>query len=165
MERLHSYWRMEYIEAPRNPEGENPFVALPKLGNDKEAYIVHRGETVYLVLNRFPYNAGHLLAVPYREVSSLAQLDPAERSELMETITWAQEVLTKAIDPDGFNIGFNIGEAAGAGIPSHLHCHIVPRWEGDTNFMPVIGETRVLPQSLDAMWERLREAGAAHPRG
>lgn len=163
MERLHSYWRMEYLEAPRYPEAENPFVALPKTGNDQEAYILYRGKTAYLMLNRFPYNAGHLLAVPFREAPSLTELEPAERSELMDLIILAQELLQKAINPDGFNIGFNIGEAAGAGIPSHVHCHIVPRWEGDTNFMPVVSDTRVLPQSLDSMWKRLREVCEAHP--
>lgn len=154
---------MEYIEAPKNPKGENPFVALPKLGNDKKAYILHRGKFTFLMLNRFPYNAGHLLAIPFREVGSLTRLEAAERSEFMELIAWAQEILEKALQPDGFNIGFNIGEAAGAGIPSHVHCHIVPRWEGDTNFMPVLGDTRVLPQSLDAMWARLHEVCVANP--
>lgn len=163
MERLHSYWRMEYITAPKYPEGENPFVALPKLSNDREAYIVQRGEKVFLMLNRFPYNAGHLLVAPYREVSSLGELDSAERSELMNFIVWSQTLLQEALRPDGFNIGFNIGEAAGAGIPSHLHCHVVPRWAGDTNFMPVVSDTRVLPESLDAMWSRLREVAKDHP--
>lgn len=156
MQHLHAYWRMEYIEAPKYPEGRNPFVALPALGNDDAAHILHRGRLTYLVLNRFPYNAGHLLAVPFREVAELEHLTPEERAELMDAIVLAQRVLRLALAPDGFNIGFNFGAAAGAGIPSHLHAHIVPRWAGDTNFMPVIGRTRVLPQSLDAMLARLR---------
>ena len=107
-------------------------------------------------MNKFPYSAGHLLAVPYREVDSLAALSPEERGELMERIIQGQAILEKALKPEGFNVGFNFGRAAGAGIPSHLHAHIVPRWHGDHNFMPVVGSTRVLPESLDAMWERLR---------
>lgn len=115
------------------------------------------------MLNRFPYNAGHLLAAPFRQVDSLPRLNPAERVELTDLIAWAQEILQKAIQPDGFNIGFNIGGDAGAGIPSHLHCHIVPRWRGDTNFMPVVNNTRVLPESLDAMWTRLHEIAGENP--
>jgi ATP adenylyltransferase len=160
---------MEYIEAPKYPEGRNPFVALPALGDDDAAHILHRGRLTYLVLNRFPYNAGHLLAVPYREVAELEQLSTEERADLMDAIVLAQRVLRRALAPDGFNIGFNFGAAAGAGIPSHLHAHIVPRWSGDTNFMPVLGRTRVLPQSLDTMLARLRtglaELLAAAPVG
>lgn len=158
MERLHSYWRMEYVEAPKYPEGENPFVTLPQKENDRESYILFRGQTSYLMLNLFPYNAGHLLAVPFRQVSGLPELSAGERTELMDTVVLGQQALTSALKPDGFNIGFNIGHAGGASFSSHLHCHIVPRWDGDTNFMPVLGETRVLPASLDAMWSRLRQA-------
>ena len=107
-------------------------------------------------MNRFPYNPGHLLAIPYREVSELHQLNAAERADLMEGMAFAQRLLTAAIKPDGFNLGFNLGTAAGGSIP-HLHVHIVPRWNGDTNFMPVIGQTRTLPQSLASMWERLAQ--------
>ncbi|MEX2382941.1 MAG: HIT domain-containing protein [Opitutales bacterium] len=156
MQRLHSYWRMEYVEATKYPEGQNPFQELPRLSSDREALIVHRGATSYILMNRYPYNAGHLLVIPYREVSDLSLLDVEERTELMNLVVEAKEILQKAINPDGFNIGFNLGTAAGAGVPSHLHCHIVPRWDGDTNFMPVLGDTRVLPTSLEAMWERLR---------
>ncbi len=157
MERLHAYWRMDYVESPKHPKGENPFLTLPQTQNDREAYILHRGPTIYLMLNLFPYNAGHLLAVPYREVGSLPELSADERSEMMDTIVLGQTILSDALKPDGFNIGFNVGQAGGASFTSHLHCHIVPRWEGDTNFMPVLAETRVLPASLDAMWTRLRE--------
>jgi ATP adenylyltransferase len=108
-------------------------------------------------MNRYPYNAGHLLVVPYREVSDLDALSIDERHELMDLIVKGQAILCRALQPDGFNTGFNFGKSAGAGIPSHLHCHIVPRWNGDTNFMPVIGNTRVLPDAMDAMWARLKE--------
>lgn len=156
MQRLHAYWRMPYILAPKNPdEGGNPFTRIPQSGDDQKEYILYRGQWNYIVMNRYPYNAGHLLVLPFREVSDLDGLTLDERHELMDLIVKAQQLLTRALRPDGFNTGFNFGNAAGAGIPTHLHCHVVPRWEGDTNFMPVIGDTRVLPDSMDAMWERL----------
>ena len=155
MQQLHAYWRMEYIEAPRYPaQMKRPFSELPQLLDDRAALIVHRAEKTYLVLNRFPYNPGHLLAVPFREVTELEELTPTESAELMTEIVFAKRLLTAALHPDGFNVGFNLGSAAGGSIP-HLHAHIVPRWNGDTNFMPVIGQTRTLPQSLDSTWERL----------
>lgn len=155
MDHLHAYWRMEYIQAPREISGENPFSALPALGDDATALIVHRSRLSYLILNRFPYNPGHLLAVPFRNVADLTALEAAERADLMDEIILAKDILRAAVKPDGFNIGFNLGTAAGGSI-SHLHAHIVPRWTGDTNFMPVIGDTRVLPQSLAAMYQQLR---------
>jgi len=157
MQHLHAYWRMEYIEVPKGAGFRNPFSELPNMGDDRAALIVHRSEYCYLVLNKFPYNAGHLLVVPYREVSELAELTGSERADFMEMLITGEDILRKGLNPDGFNIGLNLGTAAGAGIPKHLHAHIVPRWNGDTNFMPVLGDTRVLPQSLDAMWARLRE--------
>jgi ATP adenylyltransferase len=160
MQQLHAYWRMSYIEAPKSPQNGELFRELPALGNDRAALILHRGRRSYLVLNRYPYNPGHLLAVPFRAAVTLADLTPAERADLMETITLGQEVLRAAVRPDGFNVGFNFGSAAGSSIP-HLHAHIVPRWNGDTNFMPVVGETRVLPQALAATFDRL---AAALPR-
>jgi len=155
MQQLHAYWRMDYIEAPRYPATmKRPFTDLPAMGDDKAALIVHRSPFSYLVLNRFPYNPGHLLAVPFREVAELKDLTRAERADLMDEIAFARRLLSEAIRPDGVNIGFNLGSAAGSSI-AHLHGHIVPRWNGDTNFMPVLAETRVLPQSLDATWEKL----------
>jgi len=157
MEHLHAYWRMEYIEGPKYPDGRNPFLELPKMDDDRAALIVQRSTHTYLVLNRYPYNAGHLLAIPYREVANLDDLDGEERLDLMNQLVIGTDLLKKALHPDAFNIGINLGEKAGAGIPSHLHFHIVPRWGGDTNFMPVIGKTRVLPESLDAMWQRIMD--------
>ncbi len=155
MQQLHAYWRMEYIEAPRYPARmKRPFTELPALGDDRAALIVHRARLAYLVLNRFPYNPGHLLAVPFREVTDIEELTPAEGAALMAEITFAKKLLVAALEPDGFNVGFNLGSAAGGSI-AHLHAHIVPRWNGDTNFMPVLGQTRTLPQSLEATWERL----------
>ncbi len=153
MDQLHAYWRMEYIEAPRRTEAV-PFTDLPALGDDAKALIIHRRTLSYLILNKFPYNAGHLLAVPFRPVTDIAELTAAERIDLMDEIIFGQNVLRAAINPHGFNIGFNLGSAAGGSIP-HLHAHIVPRWNGDNNFMPVVGQTRVLPQALETMRQRL----------
>jgi ATP adenylyltransferase len=163
MQQLHAYWRMDYIEAPRYPATmKRPFTDLPAMGDDKLALIVHRSAYSYLVLNRFPYNPGHLLAVPFREVVEPEELPKAERADLMEEIIYARRLLTAAMKPDGVNVGFNLGTAAGGSI-AHLHAHIVPRWNGDNNFMPAIGQTRVLPQSLEATWDRLAAAVAKVP--
>ena len=160
MQQLHAYWRMDYIEAPRYPATmKRPFTELPALGDDRAALIVHRSRLSYLLLNRFPYNPGHLLAVPFREVVELEELSVEERADLMEEITLARRLLSEAMRPDGVNIGFNLGTQAGGSI-AHLHGHIVPRWNGDNNFMPVLAQTRVLPQSLEATWERLSAAVA-----
>ena len=155
MQQLHAYWRMDYIEAPRyHATMKKPFTELPALGDDRAALIVHRAAFSYLLLNRFPYNPGHLLAVPFREVEELDELSQDERGDLMEEIVFARRLLAAAMRPDGVNIGFNLGSAAGGSI-AHLHAHVVPRWNGDNNFMPVVAQTRVLPQSLEATWERL----------
>lgn len=148
---------MSYIEAPKSPTDGRLFTELPALGDDRAAFILHRSRLSYLVLNRFPYNPGHLLAVPFRAVADLADLTPAGRADLMEIITLGQEVLRAAIKPDGFNVGFNLGSAAGGSIV-HLHAHIVPRWKGDNNFMPVVGQTRLLPQAVKSTYARLRAA-------
>lgn len=161
MQQLHAYWRMEYIEAPRYPaEMKRPFTDLPKLGDDRAALIVHRSTLSYLILNRFPYNPGHLLAVPFREVSALPELSSEERADLFEEIIVGQQLLAEALKPEGFNIGFNLGFAVAGGSIAHLHGHIVPRWNGDNNFMPVLAQTRILPQSLEATWEKLTLAAA-----
>ena len=160
MHQLHPYWRMDYIEAPRYPASMlRPFSELPGLGDDRAALIVHRSALSYLLLNRFPYNPGHLLAVPFREVADLEELTAEERSDLMEEIVRGKRMLA-VLKPDGFNVGFNLGSASGGSI-AHLHAHIGPRWTGDTNFMPVVGHTRILPQSLDAVWARLTQATKA----
>lgn len=157
MQSLHPYWRFQYITAPKAPGGGNPFAEIPKLADERASLLLYRGRTGYLVLNRFPYNGGHIMALPYRPVPTLGELNSDERAELMDLIVIAQDALTAAVKPDGFNVGFNFGKAAGAGIPKHLHAHIVPRWEGDHNFMPVIGDTHILPQALEAVWERLKQ--------
>jgi ATP adenylyltransferase len=112
------------------------------------------------MLNRFPYNPGHLLAIPFREVVELEELTPEESADLFQTIILGKKLLTRTLKPDGVNIGFNLGSAAGGSI-AHLHGHLVPRWNGDNNFMPVLGQTRILPQALEATWERLAAAAIA----
>jgi ATP adenylyltransferase len=141
---------------------KRPFTELPLMGDDRAALIVHRSKLSYLVLNRFPYNPGHLLAVPFREVVELEELRPDERTDLMEEMVFGKRLLTAAMKPDGVNLGFNLGSAAGGSI-AHLHGHIVPRWNGDNNFMPVLTQTRVLPQALESTWARLAAAVAVLP--
>ncbi len=148
---------MPYIEAPKAPSSSDDlFERLGQSEDERANLILQHSTHSYLVMNKFPYNAGHLLAVPRRKVAQPGELLPEERVDFFDLIIQGQEILREALNPDGFNVGFNLGKAAGAGIPRHLHCHIVPRWEGDTNFMPVLGDTRVLPEAMEAMWERLR---------
>jgi ATP adenylyltransferase len=154
MKQLHPYWRMDYVEAPRDRDLAKTFKELPESGDDRTALIIHRSRHSYLVLNRYPYNPGHLLAVPFREVTEIEKLRPAERADLMEIIVHGKRILQAALQPDGYNIGFNLGSSSGGSI-AHLHAHIVPRWNGDNNFMPVLGQTRILPQALSSTWDRL----------
>ena len=126
--------------------------------HDRENLVVHRGEQTLTVLNRYPYNNGHLLIAPRRHVARLDQLTDDEHLEAMRQSTLLVSVLEKAMNAEGFNIGLNLGRAAGAGLPGHLHWHIVPRWNGDTNFMPALAGVKVIPQSLDALWELLASA-------
>lgn len=166
MDILNAYWRMDYVTAPQRegaPRG-NPFVALAQGDDDRAALILHRGAHMFVLLNRFPYNPGHLMVLPYAEIPRLGDLSREARAELMDLLVLAQEALSAAMHPDGFNVGFNFGKTAGAGIPQHLHAHIVPRWDGDTNFLPVIGQTRTLPQALEQTWEVLRPHFPGTPR-
>lgn len=153
---LHPYWRMEYIETTKAPASRRLFSELPALGDDEQALIVHRSPLSYLMLNRFPYNPGHLLVIPFREVSDIEDLTPAESADLFGTLTFGKRLLREAMRPDAFNIGFNLGRPAGGSI-EHLHGHIVPRWSGDNNFMPVVGQARLLPEALTATWRKLRD--------
>ncbi len=159
MDRLHSYWRIPYIEAPKTDskvKGDfNPFLEMAKSDDLKTHHILWRGKYSFIVMNKFPYNCGHLLVLPLREIADIELLDENEKIEFFNAIIKGKRILKLAMKPDAFNVGFNLGEKAGAGIPKHLHCHIVPRWDGDTNFMPVIANTRVLPQAMDTLWEKL----------
>jgi len=155
-DRLHAYWRMPYIKAnSKKPDSSNPFANL-KDADEFEHFILVKGTYTCILLNLYPYNAGHLLVLPYREVSDISDLKKKKKKEFMEFLIKSKSILSEALNPDGFNIGFNLGKAAGAGIPKHLHCHVVPRWEGDHNFMPVISNTRVLPESIEEMWKQLK---------
>jgi ATP adenylyltransferase len=148
-ERLWSPHRMAYIKGEGKPaEGaECPFCRMPQL-SDRDGLVVARGERVYAVLNLYPYNSGHLMVVPYRHVPDYTDLQPVESAELATFTQHALRAVRRATGAQGFNIGMNLGSVAGAGIAEHLHQHVVPRWGGDTNFMPVVGQTKVLPQLL-----------------
>jgi len=152
MKSIWAPWRIEYIEAERG--GECVLCTKPLEHNDCENLILHRGKTVYIIMNRYPYSNGHLMAVPYRHVSKLGELDGEEKLEIMNATSLALDLL-RDFDPDGFNVGINIGRVAGAGIEDHLHFHIVPRWTGDANFMPVIGNVRVMPEYLEQTYCKL----------
>ncbi|MBI4260872.1 MAG: HIT domain-containing protein [Actinobacteria bacterium] len=155
MERLWSPWRMEYITAARDESTGCIFCELPER-DDAEALILYRGERGFVVLNAYPYNPGHLMVAPFRHVADLGELDDDEVLDVGRLLQVAERTLREEMSPDGFNLGMNLGRVAGAGVPGHLHWHVVPRWNGDTNFMPVVGETRVLPESLEDTYRKLR---------
>lgn len=159
MESLHAPWRIEYIlNKPRdNGDGEGSiFSRIARSGEDEKNLVIHRGKSCFALLNNFPYSGGHTMVLPYREVSDLDDLSEQEQTELWKTVSLCRRGIQKVMNPHGFNIGINLGEAAGAGIAEHLHVHIVPRWRGDFNFMPVIGQTQILPQALQDVASRLR---------
>jgi ATP adenylyltransferase len=161
MERLWAPWRMAYIKSgdlvKPGPSG-CIFCDKPAQQEDKANLIVHRGKTAFVLMNLFPYNNGHLMIAPYKHTSSLADLDDEARLEIMSLSCEAQRALETAFRPEGYNLGMNLGKVAGAGIADHLHLHIVPRWNGDTNFMPVLADTKVLPDSLESSYTKIVEA-------
>ena len=155
---------MKYIK--EHHDYENCIFCLPsETAKDIEHLVFHRGELVYMILNRYPYTSGHIMCVPYAHQARLADLDRAARVEMMDCTSKAVEVLQSVYEPDGFNIGMNLGEMAGAGIEAHLHLHIVPRWGGDTNFISSVGRTRVLPEALGDTYQRVKEAWDAFETG
>ena len=156
MDRLWTPWRMAYITGEARADG-CVFCDLPALepGRDRESLIVARGDLAYAILNKFPYNSGHVMIAAYRHV---ADYDALTANEHAEIATWTSRVivaLRAAYSPEGFNVGANLGRAAGAGIVDHMHVHVVPRWTGDTNYMTTVGETKVLPETLDDTWAKL----------
>lgn len=157
MNHLWSPWRMEYIENNNKVDG-CVFCIMPEMEDGVENLIALRGEHAYVILNRYPYTSGHLMVIPCVHAATLEELDPETRAEMMELTTRCITVLRKIYNPQGFNMGANIGEAAGAGVKEHVHIHIVPRWVGDTNFMSTVGEARVLPESLETTYFRVRKA-------
>ena len=159
MESLHAPWRIEYILSPKPPRSDaSLFTQIAQSGDDEGHLVVARERTCFALLNRYPYNGGHLMVVPYKQVSELSGLTDDELTGLMQLTRRCVEALTRLMKPDGFNIGMNVGRSAGAGIEEHLHLHIVPRWNGDTNFMPVLADTKVLPEALADTAARLRAA-------
>jgi ATP adenylyltransferase len=157
MEQLWAPWRLSYVAAARPPSAGDPcFICNGLADNDDRRHlIVLRAPRSVVVLNRFPYNNGHLLIAPRAHKGNLHELDADELLESMETLRRMVRVLDDALHPDGYNIGLNLGHAAGAGLPGHLHWHVVPRWNGDTNFMPIFTDTKVIAQSLDALFDLL----------
>jgi ATP adenylyltransferase len=155
---------MAYIDAGKDKAKDKPggagggciFCDLPAAGDDQANLILGRGELVFALLNRFPYNPGHLMVAPYRHVGDYAELTADELTELMALTQTGVRALRAASEPHGFNLGMNLGTVAGAGIADHAHMHLIPRWGGDTNFMPIVGQTRVLPELLAETWTKLR---------
>jgi ATP adenylyltransferase len=152
-ERLWAPWRLEYIKGPK-PD-ECIFCAAVESEDDAGRYVVARGERCFVMLNAYPYNNGHVMISPYEHVPSIEQLDEPTLLELMTLARRSLKAIREAYGPEGFNLGINQGKIAGAGVEDHVHLHVVPRWGADTNFMPVIGSTRVLPESLDGSYETL----------
>ena len=158
MERLWAPWRLQYVT--QDKPGGCIFCDKPLQGDDRAAYIVHRGELAYVILNAYPYNNGHVMVAPFAHISEFEGLPPETLREMMDLAQRCTRALKLVFHPDGLNLGFNLGAAAGAGIKDHLHLHLVPRWSGDTNFMPVLADVRVIPQSLGQSYEQLAEAFA-----
>jgi ATP adenylyltransferase len=159
--RIWAPWRLKYVKGAKDDAGgECIFCAKPGEGpeHDQENLIVHRGERCYVILNRFPYTNGHLMIAPYAHVATLPAVDSDTVAEMMTLAQKGMTVLEAIYSPQGYNVGFNQGRVAGAGFEHHIHMHVVPRWGGDTNFMPVLADTRVMPQSLEQSYEAL--AGA-----
>jgi ATP adenylyltransferase len=159
MEQLWAPWRLSYVAAPKKPgDAEQCFICagLAK-ERDAESLIVERTPASVVLLNRFPYSNGHLLVAPRAHKGHLGLLDAGEMQDVMATLQGMVRLLDDLMRPDGYNIGVNQGSVAGAGLPGHLHWHVVPRWQGDTNFMPVVSDTRVISQSLDALYQVLHE--------
>ncbi|MBQ9882198.1 MAG: HIT domain-containing protein [Synergistes sp.] len=159
MEKIFAPWRMQYILSNSESEDKTPdgciFCIFPQLDEDEKRLIIERGRNCFVIMNAYPYNPGHLMVVPYRHTSDFTSLTAEELAEATALVQKSIKALTALMQPHGFNIGVNLGRTAGAGIDQHLHIHIVPRWNGDTNFMPVTGETRVISESLQSTYSRL----------
>jgi ATP adenylyltransferase len=158
MESLHAPWRIEYILAPKPAQADSLFSRIAQSGDDEVNFVIARGKTCFALLNTYPYTGGHLMVVPYKQVQDLNGLMDEELTELLKLTRRCQNALTRVMKPHGFNIGINVGKVAGAGILEHLHIHVVPRWDGDTNFMPVLAGTTVVPQALRELAAQLRTA-------
>ena len=156
MERLWSPWRMEYINAPHDEDVECIFCHLHNEGRDEKNFILAREKHAFALLNAYPYNPGHLMVAPFRHVGEFEDLSADELRDANMLLQRSVRAMRDEMQPDGYNVGMNLGRVAGAGVPGHVHWHAVPRWNGDTNFMPVVGHTRVLPESLDDTYRKLQ---------
>jgi ATP adenylyltransferase len=160
MRRLFSPWRKAYITRDKAAEKAKGCVFCRALesGDGPQNLILFRGQRSFVIVNRFPYTSGHLMVLPFDHVAKLDQVDQQTRAEMMELVMTVTQVLSRVYKPEGFNVGANLGAAAGAGIEEHLHLHVLPRWVGDTNFISTVGETRVLPEALEETWQRVKDA-------
>lgn len=158
MEHLHAPWRIEYILAPKPRADQSVFTQIAQSSDDVAHHVLARERTCYAVLNTYPYNGGHLMVVPYKQTADLSDLTEPELLDLLLLTRRCLNALKRTMHPDGFNLGMNLGRVAGAGVEDHLHIHIVPRWNGDTNFMPVLANTSVVPEALQDVAARLRQA-------
>ncbi len=158
MEHLWAPWRMAFIQPETPPPPGCIFCTQPAAQRDDEYHILYRGEHCFMMLNKYPYNNGHLMVAPFQHVGQLEKLDAATLADLMGQAQLALKAIGHVMHPDGFNMGFNQGKVAGAGFAEHIHFHIVPRWNGDTNFMPVIADVKVMPDYLDNVYRQLKDA-------
>ena len=154
-ERIWAPWRLRYVK-DANKSSECVFCTKPELGDDREALIVHRGERCFVILNLYPYTSGHLMVMPFEHLGRLQDIDPEITAEMMDLAQQAMRRMEEVYSPEGFNVGLNQGRVAGAGVEGHIHLHVVPRWAGDNNYMPVLADTRVMPQSLEESYDALR---------
>lgn len=162
MEKLWSPWRSQYIDTFKDESKEtlpgSLFTRILNENDDRKNYLLHRGKNAFIIMNLYPYNSGHLMVVPYKEARSIDELDINTRLEMFELIDLGIKALSDAIKPHGFNIGANLGRVAGAGIEDHIHFHIVPRWNGDTNFMPVLNDVKVISEEIGRTYDKLLES-------
>jgi ATP adenylyltransferase len=159
MDFIFTPWRYAYVSGPdmlNDKANQCVFCAASRLGDDKAAWIVHRGASCFVILNAYPYTSGHVMVVPYEHMDQLQKLPAKAAQEMMELTQKLEGVLRELYHPDGLNLGMNLGKAAGAGIAGHIHMHVLPRWMADANFMSVIGETRVLPEDLETTYKRIK---------
>ncbi len=159
MDYLWTPWRSQYMaQVTEGPQSDCFFCDAVKLNRDEETLIVNRGKKAFVILNRFPYTCGHVMIVPYAHVARMKECEPGTLAEMMELAQKVEGLFHSEYKPDGINLGMNLGRAAGAGVAGHLHLHVLPRWFGDSNFMTVTGETRVLPEELGTTYEKLKKA-------
>ena len=161
MQRLWATWRMEYItgtvENKNTDKDHCIFCSAPKIADDEETLICHRGKHSFIIMNLYPYNNGHLMIIPYRHTSDITSLTDEESLEIMKFVKITTKVIKNLMNPEGFNIGMNVGRPGGAGIAEHLHMHVVPRWTGDNNFMPVLGDTRVISEHIEVTYKKIKD--------